>query len=122
VVDVQLISDLHKSEVFKVGEALGVPRSILDAPPSADLWDGQTDEDELGFSYDFIELLTGYYLPLDDEQRAAFKASLSAETKIKFEATANIAQTIHRRNFHKINGIVNIIVNPQPKTHPTAKL
>lgn len=40
VVDVQLISDLHKSEVFKVGAELGVPESILRSPPSADLWDG----------------------------------------------------------------------------------
>jgi NH3-dependent NAD+ synthetase len=41
MVDIQLIWDLHKSEVFKVGAVLGVPRSILVAPPSADLWDGQ---------------------------------------------------------------------------------
>ncbi|KNC85971.1 NAD+ synthetase [Sphaeroforma arctica JP610] len=59
VVDVQLISDLHKSEVFKVGHELGVPKSTLEAAPSADLWDGQEDEEELGFTYDFIELYTG---------------------------------------------------------------
>lgn len=58
VVDVQLISDLHKSEVFAVARAIGVPSSTVEAPPSADLWEGQTDEDELGFSYDFVELLT----------------------------------------------------------------
>eukprot|EP00124_Ichthyophonus_hoferi_P005409 Ihof_evm2s776 gene=Ihof_evmTU2s776 len=45
VVDIQLIADLHKSEVFAVGEALGVPSSTLIAPPSADLWEGQTDEE-----------------------------------------------------------------------------
>ena len=54
VVDVQLIADLHKSEVFKVGAVLGVPQSILSSPPSADLWEGQTDEDELGVTYDFV--------------------------------------------------------------------
>eukprot|EP00755_Sulcionema_specki_P027402 Sspe_Gene.16797::Locus_5934_Transcript_1_1_Confidence_1.000_Length_1185::g.16797::m.16797/K01916/nadE; NAD+ synthase len=69
VVDVQLIADLHKSEVFLVGRELGVPENTLKAPPSADLWDGQTDEDELGFTYDFIELFTGEYLPLNDEER-----------------------------------------------------
>ena len=36
--DVQLIADLHKSEVFSVGRHLGVPNDILVAPPSADLW------------------------------------------------------------------------------------
>jgi NAD+ synthase (glutamine-hydrolysing) len=45
VVDVQLIADLHKSEVFAVGRALNVPQQILSAAPSADLWEGQTDED-----------------------------------------------------------------------------
>ena len=45
VVDVQLIADLHKSEVFTVGKYLEVPEDILVAPPSADLWDGQTDEE-----------------------------------------------------------------------------
>ena len=48
----QLIADLHKSEVFKVGAELKLPRSVLDAPPSADLWEGQTDEDEM-FIYFF---------------------------------------------------------------------
>lgn len=41
VADVQLIADLHKSEVFKVGKELNVPSSILGAPPSADLWAGK---------------------------------------------------------------------------------
>ncbi len=48
VADVQLINDLHKSEVFAVGRELGVPAAILEAPPSADLWNDQTDEGELG--------------------------------------------------------------------------
>lgn len=77
--DVQLIADLHKSEVFLVGRELGVPSSILDAAPSADLWDGQTDEEELGFSYDFIELFTGTYLSLGTDEQAAFEKDLSAE-------------------------------------------
>lgn len=55
-VDVQLIADLHKSEVFSVARELGVAKSIQVAPPTADLWEGQTDEDEMGFSYDFVEV------------------------------------------------------------------
>lgn len=59
VVDVQLIADLHKSEVFTVGAELGVPKSTLEAAPSADLWDGQTDEDELGFTCASASALLG---------------------------------------------------------------
>lgn len=46
------IADLYKCQVRQLARHLGVPRAILDKPPSADLWVGQTDEDELGFSYD----------------------------------------------------------------------
>ena len=46
------IADLYKAQVRQLAGWLDVPRSIIDKPPSADLWVGQTDEDELGFSYD----------------------------------------------------------------------
>ncbi len=46
------IADLYKCQVRQMARYLGVPKSIIDKPPSADLWLGQTDEDELGFTYD----------------------------------------------------------------------
>ncbi len=46
------IADLYKFQVRQMARHLGVPSAIIDKPPSADLWVGQTDEDELGFSYD----------------------------------------------------------------------
>jgi len=45
------IGDLYKSEVFKLAEYLGVTKSIIQKPPSADLWDGQSDEADLGYTY-----------------------------------------------------------------------
>ena len=45
------IGDLYKTQVREVAAYLGVPGSILDKPPSADLWPGQTDEGELGATY-----------------------------------------------------------------------
>jgi NAD+ synthase len=45
------IGDLYKSEVFELAEHLGVTKSIIDKPPSADLWDGQSDEADLGYTY-----------------------------------------------------------------------
>ena len=49
------IGDLYKSQLRAVAGALGVPEEILAKPPSADLWPGQTDEAELGASYDDLD-------------------------------------------------------------------
>jgi NAD+ synthase len=51
----QPIGDLYKSQLREVAEILGVPQQILDKPPSADLWPGQTDEGELGASYEDLD-------------------------------------------------------------------
>ena len=49
------IGDLYKSEVFELARYLGVPASIIDKPPSADLWEGQSDEEELGYTYAVLD-------------------------------------------------------------------
>ncbi len=49
------IGDLYKSQLRSVAAALGVPGQILVKPPSADLWPGQTDEGELGATYDDLD-------------------------------------------------------------------
>jgi NAD+ synthase len=61
---VQPIADLYKTQVRQLGRALGLPPSILAKPPSADLWAGQTDEDELGFTYETADQVL--YLLVDE--------------------------------------------------------
>ena len=51
----QPIGDLYKSQLRAVAAELGVPERILAKPPSADLWPGQTDEGELGASYEDLD-------------------------------------------------------------------
>lgn len=53
--DFDPIADLTASEVFEFLEDLGAPRQIIDKPPSAGLFDGQTDEEEMGVSYAAID-------------------------------------------------------------------
>lgn len=57
------IGDLYKTQVRQLSRALGIPAPIIDKPPSADLWEGQTDEGELGFTYDRVDRLL--YLLVD---------------------------------------------------------
>ena len=105
VVDVQLISDLHKNEVFQVGYELKVPESILKAEPSADLWSGQTDEEELGIGYDFIELFTSFET---ESEMELFKKSLSKDALLEFTNDGEKCKTVHRKNRHKLNFPVNL--------------
>ena len=57
------LGDLFKTQVRQLASELGIPREILEKPPSADLWQGQTDEGELGFTYEQVDQLL--YLLVD---------------------------------------------------------
>jgi NAD+ synthase len=51
------IGDLYKSQIWQLAAFVGVPAQVVTKPPSADLWVGQSDEDELGFTYAAVDLL-----------------------------------------------------------------
>lgn len=62
------IGDLYKTQVRQLSRALEIPDVIIDKPPSADLWAGQTDEGELGFTYEEVDKLL--YLLVDQRYSA----------------------------------------------------
>ncbi len=51
----QPIEDLYKTQIRQLARAITIPASIIEKPPSADLWIGQTDEDELGYTYEEVD-------------------------------------------------------------------
>ncbi len=55
--DVDPLWDLYKTQIRDLAGFLGVPQKIIDKAPTADLWEGQTDEGELGFAYARIDRL-----------------------------------------------------------------
>ena len=67
-VDIMPLGNLIKGDIRKLAEYLEIPRVIIDKPPSAGLWAGQTDEEEIGLSYDILDnyILTGE-APEDDK-------------------------------------------------------
>ena len=53
--DINPIANLTKKEVYILAEYLQVPTSIINKKPSAELWEGQCDEDEIGITYEKID-------------------------------------------------------------------
>ena len=58
------IGDIYKTQVWLLSEEMGVPRAVIDKKPSADLWAGQTDEQELGFTYREVDELLYHMVDL----------------------------------------------------------
>ena len=58
------IGDLYKTQIWQLAESVGVPKPIIEKAPSADLWVGQTDEAELGYSYTQIDQLLYHMIDL----------------------------------------------------------
>jgi len=62
------IGDLYKTQVTELASRIGVPQKVIDRVPSGDLWEGQTDEAELGIDYATLDrILLGIELAMDDE-------------------------------------------------------
>jgi len=81
-VDIQPLGNLLKGELKELARFLAVPEPIINKPPSADLWEGQTDEGELGFSYDELD---------------RYLASGEASAEIKKRIESMIAASEHKR-------------------------
>lgn len=90
------LGDLYKTQVRQLSRALGVPAEIVDKPPSADLWSGQTDEGELGFTYAEVDQLL--YLLVD--QRYSPEEAIAAGFSEGF--VHQVVERIRRNHFKRI--------------------
>jgi NAD+ synthase len=90
------IGDLYKTQVRQLSRAMDIPAAILDKAPSADLWAGQTDEGELGFTYDEVDKLL--YLLVD--QRYSADEAVEAGFNKKFVDA--VCARIRRNQFKRM--------------------
>lgn len=90
------IGDLYKTQVRQLSRALDIPAPIIDKPPSADLWIGQTDEEELGFTYEQVDQLL--YLLVD--QRYSPQECIEDGFEEKFVHT--VITRIRRNQFKRM--------------------
>ena len=72
--DFEPIGDLYKTEVFELSRFLDVPKDIIDKPPRAGLWNNQTDEAEIGMSYELLDQIL--YLYCEDMKNAEIAEKL----------------------------------------------
>lgn len=74
------LGDLYKTQIWQLAEELGVPKPIIEKKPTADLWPGQTDEGEIGFSYSDLDTLLyrmfDERIPVDDLVKNGFKSDM----------------------------------------------
>lgn len=107
MVDLQFISDLYKSEVYKVAEHLKcIPESIMNVKPMGDVYDGRVDEEMIGCPYWFLELFMMLREKFDYDIIQTNQYILdyvnSNEYEIAYKYLQNIAE-IRAKNAHKYN-------------------
>jgi NAD+ synthase len=90
------LGDLYKTHVRQLASAIGVPEVIVNKPPSADLWLGQTDEDELGFTYEEVDQLL--FLLID--QRYSPEECVAAGFAEKF--VQNVVRRVQHNHFKRV--------------------
>jgi NAD+ synthase len=90
------IGDLYKTQVRQLARALGIPAVIIEKAPTADLWQGQTDEGELGFTYEEVDKLL--YLLVD--QRYSPQECVEAGFDEKF--VRSVAVRVRRNQYKRV--------------------
>lgn len=94
-VDLLPIGDLYKTEVWALAAQLGVPAPIRERPPSAGLWEGQTDEAELGLPYSAIDRILEGLERLRTDEEIAERTGLPIERV--HEVALRVVASRHKR-------------------------
>ncbi len=101
LVDLQPISDLHKSEVYQLAELLKIPKEIVQAIPTGDLYDFSSDEEVFGATYDAVELLIGSVMAFKPEEWTERLDRLSVKEKIEWAKNKESLDQFNNYNKHK---------------------
>lgn len=99
------IGDLYKTQVRQLSRAMNIPAPIIDKPPSADLWADQTDEKELGFTYEEVDKLL--YLLVDQRYSPQEAVEAGFEKKFVDAVTTRVRRNQFKRMLPPIAKISN---------------
>lgn len=99
------IGDLYKTQVRQLARALNIPKTIIAKPPSADLWTGQTDEGELGFTYENVDKLL--YLLVDQRYRPEDCIEVGFDEKFVLKVVERVRKNQFKRVLPPIAKLTN---------------
>lgn len=97
---IQPIADLYKWQVRRLARLVGVPEHIVSKAPTADLWQGQTDEGELGFTYDEADAIL-YYL-VDERRRVEDVIGLGFDARV----VRRIVELVRQNQFKRVTPLI----------------
>jgi NAD+ synthase len=90
------LGDLYKTQIRQLAREIGIPAVIIDKAPTADLWLGQTDEGELGFTYDEVDQLL--FLLVDQR----YKPEECVQTGFSESFVRAVMDKVRRNHFKRV--------------------
>ncbi len=78
--DIEPLQNLYKTQVKQLASYLGVPEEIIKKPPTAGMWQGQTDEGEFGFTYEEADQILSLWHDKKADREVIIKAGFSPDT------------------------------------------
>ncbi|MCL4321151.1 MAG: NAD+ synthase [Deltaproteobacteria bacterium] len=103
------IGDIYKTQIYQLAKLLGIPDSIMAKPPSADLWLGQSDESELGFTYEAADSIM--YLLIDKMYKPEVVVSLGYDAGIVNAVYNKIKKSQYKRRMPLIAKVSERTIN-----------
>jgi len=94
-----VLQHLYKTEVRQLAEYLDIPKTIIEQKPTAGLWEGQTDEGELGFSYSEADCILYLYVDLKKTKKEILKSGFKQKTVERVLARLSENSFKHRLPF-----------------------
>lgn len=103
------IGDIYKTQIYQLAKLLNIPDSIMTKPPSADLWLGQSDESELGFTYEAADSIM--YLLIDKMYKPEVVVSLGYNAVIVNAVYSRIKKSQYKRRMPLIAKVSERTIN-----------
>jgi len=98
--DILPLKNLYKTHVIELAKSIGVPKNIIEKPPSGGMWPGQTDEKEYGFTYEEADPILYYISDLRCSEKDMVKVGFNRELIKK------VMERVHNSEFKRKHSIV----------------